>query len=685
MILRRFLLLAPAITVLLLLQASAWVPRYGQTQNQSRLDTFIEASAGDARLLNPVLHADTSSGRIVGLVFDGLLKIGDDLKLHGALARTWAIREEAYLLIDPKLADDPQTQVVQKLRDGLLAPEQQSFAALIRGIEIVPASSRVLAPVAQNTGQRALKVQLPERVRISLTRVVPDLLPKLRNLLGQDYGQNIDRQAFVRPAQAGGWSNADLEQRLPVLEHNPIIQFDLRSDVRFHDGVAFDARDVLFTYQAIMSPRNLSPLRSNFEPIKLIRILGRHRLEVVYKRLFSSAVNAWTVGILPRHLLSDSQLASDQRQRGALPAQKPVSLRHSNFNRHPVGTGAFRFVQWQSSEFIELERNPNYWDGPPLYRRYYYRIIPDNLTQELEFRSGAVDTYQVEPHQAHRYRANPHYQAFSALSHGYTYIGYNLRHPLFADQRMRRALGMAIDTQSIIRYVLFGEGQPVTGPYPRQSPWYNERIPALPYDPQAALSLLREMGWQKNSQGWLERDGAILEFNLITNNGNLRRKAIASIVQRAWQRIGVKCNVQLFEWAVFLKDFINPGKFDAVVLGWQLDLDPDLYQIWHSSQTGPNQLNFVGFKNARADRLMERIRRVYDSATQIKLAHELHALIAQQQPYTFLFAPQGTRILDRRIVMRNAANQITPVRAGGAGDLFYYMNRWQKLAHDPGW
>jgi ABC-type transport system substrate-binding protein len=182
-----------------------------------------------------------------------------------------------------------------------------------------------------------------------------------------------------------------------------------------------------------------------------------------------------------------------------------------------------------------------------------------------------------------------------------------------------------------------------------------------------------------------EKNGEILEFNLITNNGNLRRKAIATIVQRAWQRIGVKTNVQLFEWSVFLKDFINPGKFDAVVLGWRLDLNPDQYSIWHSSQTGPNQLNFIGFKNKRADYLIERIRTEYNSDTQVKLTHELHALIAEQQPYTFLFAPLGTRILDRRIVMRDSQDKVIPIHAGGAGDVFYHMNRWQKLAHDPDW
>jgi ABC-type transport system substrate-binding protein len=155
-------------------------------------------------------------------------------------------------------------------------------------------------------------------------------------------------------------------------------------------------------------------------------------------------------------------------------------------------------------------------------------------------------------------------------------------------------------------------------------------------------------------------------------------------VQQAWRQIGVKCNVQLFEWAVFLKDFINPGQFDAVILGWRLDLNPDLYQLWHSSQSGPNQLNFVAFSDVRSDQLIEQMRREYDHDQQIRIAHELHQRIAGLQPYTFLFAPRSTRLLDRKIVMRDVSGAYQPVRAGGAGDLFYHMNRWLHLAHDPG-
>jgi ABC-type transport system substrate-binding protein len=151
------------------------------------------------------------------------------------------------------------------------------------------------------------------------------------------------------------------------------------------------------------------------------------------------------------------------------------------------------------------------------------------------------------------------------------------------------------------------------------------------------------------------------------------------VVQNAWQRIGVKVNTQVFEWAVFLEDFVNPGRFDAIILGWLMGVDPDLYQIWHSSQSGRNQLNFIGYHNPQADRLIEKLRREYDHTRQVALARRLHRLIAKDQPYTFLYAPVATRALDRKIVMVMPGGEFAPPRASAGGDVFFYLNRWRKL------
>lgn len=678
---RVLLLGVPAVLLAVLAQSIAWVPSYESqgTDNPARLVTFVEASGGDARLLNPILNADSASSRIVGLTFDGLLRVGEDLTLQGALAERWAVSERAYLA----LADGVQPDSVVSVIEAAL---HRVDAALLRApLRVLPAHSRdVHVDASGSEPTRTVRVRMPTRIEMQLARVVPDLESVLSTALGAPLAAGLIAADRVDSGEAQ-LAPALVAELMPILEHNPEITFWLRRGVRFHDGQPFSAHDVVFTYQAIMDPRNLSPRRASFEPVKEITVLDDHRVRVTYKRLFSPAVEAWTMGILPRHLLDALAMSREMTRRGvSVSARERFGMRDSAFNRQPVGTGAFRFRSWSSDELIHLSRNDDYFAGAPRYQQYYFRILPDSLVQELEFRAGAIDSYQVEPHQAERYRNDVRYRAFSAVTPGYTYIGYNLRKKPFSDPRVRRALGMAIDVQSIIRHVLYGEGDRVTGPYASVTDWYASDVRALAYDPAAAQALLAEAGYVRDADGWQTRDGERLEFNLITNNGNMQRKAVTTIVQQAWRRIGVKCNVQLFEWAVFLKDFVNPGQFDAVVLGWQLGLTPDLFQLWHSSQSGPNELNFVGFDDQRSDELMAAIRREYDRDAQRRLAHQLHARIAELQPYTFLFAPRVTRLLDRKIVMLARDGTAEPVRAGGAGDLYFHLNRWQRLDHDPG-
>jgi ABC-type transport system substrate-binding protein len=677
---RLVLILLPLIVLVVLAQSVFWIPTYDTlgARNPGRLQSFVETSIGDARLLNPIFVADTASARIADLVFDGLLRVDDHLQLQGALATRWKVLERAFVV----LADRADANVAAQALQRHLSEQDPH---LLSGPIVIhpPRSAQQSVDIARGKGPETVKIAFPQRLELPLSRVEPHLAQLIAGAGMTGLSVDVRRERI----DAGDivLSDEHVNRLLPNVEHNPEIIFWLREDARFHDRHPFDADDVVFTYQMIMDAANRSPHRASFEPVKSVTSVSKHVLRVVYKRLFSPAVNIWKIGILPEHLLNAAALsreASAAKLTGA--SHLAFGLRESQFNRHPIGTGSFQFRRWSSDELIHLTRNDSYHDGAPQLRDYYFRIIPDTLTQEIEFRSGAADTYQAEPHQAARYRNDDRYRAFSTISPGYTYIGYNQRKAPFDDVRVRTALGMAIDVNSIIRYALFDEGERITGPFASITQWYDSEVPELAFDRAAAIALLHEAGWAPDADGWMRKDGKILEFNLITNNGNLRRKAIATIVQQAWRRIGVKCNVQLFEWAVFLKDFINPGQFDAVVLGWRLDLDPDLYQLWHSSQTGPNELNFVGFDDAHSDRLIEQLRREYDDDEQVRIAHELHQRIALLQPYTFLFAPRSTRLLNRRIVMRDDNGEYEPVRAGGAGDLFYHMNRWLHLAHDPG-
>lgn len=661
--LKTVLLAVPLLVLGLLLQAYFWVPSYDSPTvgGSGRLSRFILGSIGDAQILNPILNADTASSRITGLVFDGLLRLDEDGALEGRLARSWTVTETAYLLVDTGAAFADGTPVSgPELVDRIAALE------VARAVSLVPPEAVTLA-VGPDGGD--VPVSVPARVEVRLDRVDQDLLRRLEPVLGADYGAAIDRSGWVAGDAPDAVREA-LAARFPVLTHNPEITFALRDDVRFHDGEPFDAEDVVFTYEAIMDPRNLSPRTSDYEPIERIDVLDPHTVRVVYKRLFSPAINAWTMGMLPAHLLKPAIAGA-------------TGMRDLPFNRAPIGTGPFRFVSWQSDELIRLTRNDDYWDAAPLYAGFDMRVIPDLLTQEMEFRTGAVDAYAPQPHQTARYREDDRYQTVSTVGASYSYIGYNNRRPLLADRRVRQALGMAIDVDAIIRYVMYGEGRRVTGPYPIITRWNDPDIAPLPYDPKAALALLGEAGWTRNADGWLERDGQVLEFNLITNNGNPIRKAIMTIAQQAWRDIGVRVNTQVFEWTVFLSQFVNTGDFDAVILGWSMGSDPDLFQLWHSSQSGPRQLNFVGYDNPEADRLIERIRQEYDADEQQRLTRALHAVIAGDQPYTFLMTALSTLALDRKIVMVDADGRTVPVRAGRNGEALFFLDRWRKLPAAP--
>ncbi len=694
--LKRFLILAPIVLILFLLQSYLWVPGYkSQTvDNPARSRQYIEASIGDAKILNPILFSDGSSAAIVAQVFDGLLDTDENLHLRGRLARSWEISETAYLAVNPHARFPDGTAVdgdrlLRRLRTAIDGGRLPALRELVRGMDLQQASHRSLKeeiPGADGKPQTyKVQVDVPPRIRFRLRHVDQDFFRKLQPVIGRDYARSAHMERHIRLTPGNPKLLAQkLDDWLPVFEHNPVILFHLRHGVRFHDGVEFTARDVKFTYEAIMDPKNLSPRTSDFEPVKRVEIVDPYTVRVVYKRLFSPAINSWTIGILPEHLLDKKALEKEMDRRGITgDARKTFGMRDSDFNRHPIGTGPFRFVSWSSDELIRLKRNDDYWDRPPEYKEYFYRIIPDMVTQEVEFRTGAIDAYQPQPHQAARYRKDKNYQTYSSLSFGYTYIGYNNRRPLFRDPRVRRALGMAINVKQIIKYVMYGEGERVTGPYPRNTDWYDVSVKPLPYDPQGALHILESLGWKRNADGWLEKNGKIFEFNLVTNQGNPIRADVATIAQNQWRKIGIKCNTQVFEWAVFLQDFINKHDFDAVILGWSMDINPDLYQIWHSSQSGPGQLNFVGYSNPQADKLMVRIRREYNHARQVELAHELHRIIASDQPYTFLFAPMSTVALDKRIVMVNDDGTYSKLKPTRTGNVYYYFNRWRKLAYMP--
>jgi ABC-type transport system substrate-binding protein len=702
---RKILIITPILVIFFLLHSYFWVPTYEQQSrgNPDRLKEYITASIGDASLLNPILSADSASSDINSLVFEGLIDYNEDLRFRGRLARSWEISEEAFFYVNEE-ASIPQVgrigaegvvELLKRARRGVVpaAAEVKTSLDNIREISILSPREFVVTQrekEGKETEQNkdvTIRVKTPARIKLVLKEVDQFLFQNISKILGEGYFTTFHGEKYVRihPEVEPSRRVTYINEVLPSTEHNPIIIFHLRPDVRFHDGHPVDAHDVKFTYDAIMNPKNLSPRLSDYEPVKEVEVVDPLTVRIVYKRLYSPALGTWGMGMLPEHLLNDEALKKEAIRSGKNP--EAFSMRQSRFNRHPIGCGPFKFKEWKSDQYILLDRFDQYWEGPPNYRQYFYRIIPDPLTQEMEFYAGTADAYAVRPHQVERLKQDPAYQSFSGLSFGYTYIGYNMRREPFNDPRIRRALGMAIDVDKIIQYVLFSQGERITGPFVKQTDYYNRNVKPVPYDPQGALKLLEEVGWKRNRDGWLEKNGRRFQFTLITNSGNELRKAILTIAQDAWKQIGIDVRTDLLEWAVFIQERVNKLDFDALILGWSMGIEPDLYQIWHSSQTNPYQLNFVGFKNEAVDDLIIKIRQEYNHDQQVAYCHQLHEIIAREQPYTFLYVSKWTAVLDKRIVVKETNSEgkvtykkITPTRTG---NYMFYFNRWIKLPEVP--
>jgi len=426
----------------------------------------------------------------------------------------------------------------------------------------------------------------------------------------------------------------DLAKRWEVSNHGKTITFFLRKGVLWHDGVEFTAADCLFTYQKFIDPNVVTPYSSLYMDIAKAEIVNRYVFRVTYKEPFSPAMESWSMGVIPKHLLEGKDINTDQ------------------FNRHPIGTGPYRFRDWTAGQKIVLDANNDYFEGRPNIDQFIYRIIPDSSTMFQELLSGGVDLMGLNPLQYLRKsetrRIRDNYVKFRYPANAYTYMGYNLRNPLFGEVKVRQALSYAINRRGIIEGILLGLGRPCTGPFSYVSWAYNPHAKVYEYDPERARRMLAEAGWkERNSTGVLIKNGEPFHFTIMTNQGNTERIRTAEIIQQNLQDVGVHADIRVMEWQAFLEQ-IDKRSFDAIILGWSMGRDPDLYDIWHSSKTKKGEYNFINYKNTEVDRLLIEGRRTFDMEKRKKIYYRIHEILAEEQPYAFLYVPDALPIVHKR-------------------------------------
>ncbi|OHB24769.1 MAG: peptide-binding protein [Desulfuromonadaceae bacterium GWC2_58_13] len=427
----------------------------------------------------------------------------------------------------------------------------------------------------------------------------------------------------------------ELAESWEISEDNLTITFHLRKGVLWHDGVPFTSADVLFTYNVYIDPKTPTAYAESYKQVARAEAPDLYTFRVTYDKPYAPALGSWGVSIMPKHLLEHTEIT-----------KSPLS-------RMPVGTGPFRFVEWKPGETLVLESNPDYFEGQPYIRRVLYRIIPDLSTQFLELQSGGLDFMGLTPiqyqTQTDTLAFKRRFEKYRYLAFGYTYLGYNLNRPLFQDKRVRQAIAHAIDKQEIIDGVLLGLGQVATGPYKPDTWVYNPDVRRYPHDAAKAKALFAEAGWRdSDGDGILDKDGQKFSFTIVTNQGNDLRVKSGEIIQRRLQEVGIEVKLRVIEWASFLKEFINPGNFEATILAWSGSPEPDQYDIWHSSKTGPRELNFIRFKNPEVDELLEKGRRTFDQQERKACYDRFQAILAEEQPYTFLYVSEALPVVARR-------------------------------------
>ena len=444
----------------------------------------------------------------------------------------------------------------------------------------------------------------------------------------------------------------DLAENWEVKEGGKVVIFHLRKGVKWQDGHPFTADDVIFTYHKMIDPKVATPYSGDFELVEKVQKLNEYTVKVVYKHPVAKALSIWTMGIMPKHLLEKEDLNT------------------TSYNRRPVGTGPYILEKWVTGRYLVLKANPDYFRGRPYIEKVIYRIIPDTATMFLELQSGNLDYMGLTPFQYKRQTNTPffknNFRKFRYPSFGYTYMGFNLRVPLFKDKRVRQAIAYAVDRKLIVDVVLLGLGTVSNGIFPPSSWACDPNLKPFPYDPERAKRLLKEAGWyDHDGDGIIDKDGTPFVFTILTNQGNLQRISAAEIIQYQLAKVGIKVKIRVLEWQALLKRIMERN-FQAVILGWALGYDPDPYDIWHSSKTKAGGFNFVGYKNPVVDKLLEKARSILDRAERQKIYRKIQRIIYEDQPYCFLYVMDSLSILHKRF------HNVKLKRAG----IWYNFEKW---------
>jgi peptide/nickel transport system substrate-binding protein len=410
---------------------------------------------------------------------------------------------------------------------------------------------------------------------------------------------------------------------------NLTYTFFLRKDVMWHpkegeEPKPFTADDVIFTYKIMTHPKTITPLKVRYEFINMVEKLDDYTVKFTLKRPILNALAKFSFKVIPKH-----------------GPNNPLYLtREDPFVRNPIGTGPYTLKNITAEREIVLSANDNYFKGRPHVDKVIAKPFADQniMTQALMF--NAIDMIVlVNPRDIPEIQGDKRFilQPYNALS--YSFFGYNVRNPLLADKRVRRAFTHALNRQEMLDSFFNGQGTIISGPFAPGSWAYNLDVQPLPFDSEKARGLLLEAGFIRGPDGFMQKDGKPLALSLkvpIEKESEAVKRVVLAF-KNYLKNIGVDIKVDFKEWQAWKEDVFFEHDFDIIFAMWVFDDSADISSLFHSGEIGAWKNNFGGYSNPEVDGLINESKLTLDHEKRRTINRKLHAILAEENPYTFLW------------------------------------------------